>query len=287
MLLFIVAGVAIGSLYSLSAVGLLVLYRATGTLNLGYGGVGAVGALTAWQLNQRGVSLWASLGVCVAICAGVSVVWGRVLGPPLAARDPLVRAAATLGLTIVSLGICGYFWNDKARTLNLPTDQSTFNLGPAQVTMTQVIALVLVAVVAAAASILLRVTRLGTTMRALADDRELTAMLGARVRVAEAVAWAVCGLLGGVSAILFADLTVLSAQNLASLIIPALAAVLIGRLTSLWAAVAGGLILGILQSMVTSVTALSAYGVAVPFVAAVLVTLWFGRRLSYAMRGHA
>src|SRR4051794_24164331 len=187
MLFYLVAGLAVGSLYALSAVGLLLLQRATGTLNLGYGAVGALGALTAWQLNQaQGLNLWASLGICVALCTAVHAAWGRLLGPTLAARDPLVRAAATLGLTLICLGICNYAWNDDARTLSLPTDQSGFDLGSTHVTLTQLLALVLVIAVASAASVLLRFTKVGTTMRALAVDRELTALLGARVRFAEA-----------------------------------------------------------------------------------------------------
>ena len=69
----------------------------------------------------------------------------------------------------------------------------------------------------------------------------------------------------------------LSASNLTFLVIPALAAALIGRLVSLWGTLAGGLVIGVLQASITPVAALSPYRSAVPFVCAVAVTLWLGR----------
>lgn len=285
MLPFLVAGLALGSLYALSGTGLVLLYRASGTLNLAQGAVGAVAVLVAWELYQvRGVRQGPALAVGLLLAPVLSVLWGLLVGPRLSAREPVVRATATLGPALALLGLANWYWNDKARTLRLPTDVSGFEVAGVRVSLTQVLALLLAVAVTALATVLLRVTRTGTAMRALADDRELSSMLGVRVRRVEVLAWAISGVLAGASAIVLADLTVLSANNLTFLVIPALAAALMGRLVSLWGTLIGGLVIGVLQAAATPVAALSPYRNVVPFVCAVAVTLWLSRRATYTTR---
>jgi branched-chain amino acid transport system permease protein len=282
---FIVTGLALGSLYALSGTGLVLLYRASGTLNLAQGAVGAVAVLVAWELHQmQGVRQGLALAIGLVLAPALSVLWGLFLGPRLAAREPVVRAIATLGPALALLGLANWYWNDKARTLRLPSDLSGFEVAGVRVSLTQLLALLLAVVVTGLATVLLRVTRTGTAMRALADDRQLSSMLGVRVRRVEVLAWAVSGVLAGVSAIVLADLTVLSANNLTFLVIPALAAALIGRLVSLWGTLAGGLAIGLLQASATPVTALAPYRNVVPFVCAVAVTLWLSRRATFTTR---
>lgn len=288
MLPFLVAGLALGSLYALSGTGLVLLFRASGTLNLAQGAVGALGVLVSWELSQvRRVPQPVALVIGVLIPLLLSLLWGALIGPLLSRHEPIVRATATLGPMLAVLGLSNWYWNDKARTLRLPTDLTGFGLAGVRVSATQVVALSLAVAVTAAATVLLRVTRTGTAMRALADDRELSSLLGVRVRRVEILAWGLSGTLAGISAIPLADLTVLSANNLAFLVVPALAAALIGRLVSLWATLAGGIAVGVLQSAVTPVVALSPYRDAVPFVCAVAVTVWLARRPSYTIRAAA
>ena len=88
---YVVSGLALGGVYALSGVGIVVLYRATGVLNLAFGAVGAMGALISWTLiNHTSFPDWASYLVCVVFGGLVTFVYGVVFGPPLARRDPLV-----------------------------------------------------------------------------------------------------------------------------------------------------------------------------------------------------
>jgi branched-chain amino acid transport system permease protein len=282
---FLVSGLALGSLYALSGTGLVLLYRASGTLNLAQGAVGAVCVLIAWELHQNhGLPIEAALGLGLLLAPAMSVLWGLLIGPRLSGRDPVVQATATLGPALALLGLANWYWNDKARTLRLPTDLVGFSLAGVRISMTQLGALLLAVAVTALATALLRVTRSGTAMRALADDRELSSLLGVPVRRVETLAWAISGVLAGASAIPLADLTVLSASNLTFLVIPALAAALMGGLVSLWGTLFGGLAIGVLQAVVTPVAVLTPYRNVVPFVCAVAVTLWLSRHITYTTR---
>src|SRR4029453_18536169 len=99
---FIATGLALGGVYALSGVGLVVLYRATGVLNLAFGAVGAMGAFIAWELiNTQGWAEAPAYLVCVLFGAVVTLLYGVAFGPPLANRDPLVKATATLGLALI------------------------------------------------------------------------------------------------------------------------------------------------------------------------------------------
>ena len=81
---FIVSGLALGGVYALSGVGLIVLYRATGVLNLAFGALGAMGALIAWSLIKAGVPGWLSWLACVVFAAAVTLGYGILFGPALA-----------------------------------------------------------------------------------------------------------------------------------------------------------------------------------------------------------
>ena len=274
---FIVAGLAVGSLYALSGVGMLLLYRTTGVLNLAYGALGALAALISWQLLQDGAADWPAYAVGVGAAGGVSLLYGSLLGPYLAEREPVVKATASLGLALAILGALNWYWTDDTRTLALPTDASGFDIGDLRVSTTQLVALILAVTIPVGTAVYLRRSTTGTSMRALADDRELSSMLGVRVRLVESLAWLVSGVLGGISGLLLADLTQLTATTLTFLVIPALAACVVGRFRSLWWTLFGGLLVGVLEAIGTPYSWISDYRSAAPFVVAIAVVLYLQR----------
>jgi branched-chain amino acid transport system permease protein len=277
---FIVSGLALGGIYALSGVGLVVLYRATGVLYLAFGAVGALGALIAWSLEKAGTPGWPSWLACVAVAAAVTLGYGTIFGPALAKRDPLVKAVATIGLTLILYGLMDLLWTTsggQARSLTLPTDNSGFSLGQIQVTWTQVIALAAGVVLTVGTGAFLRYTKLGTAMRAMANDREITATLGVPVRRVEAAAWLGCGVLAGVAGLLLADLVALDATTLTFLVISSLAAVLIARLRSITVTFIAAIVIGLLHDLLTPISSLTNYRDMTPFVLAAVALLVLSR----------
>ena len=185
----------------------------------------------------------------------VNLLYGVVLGPAFAARDPLVKMMGTLGLALILLGLMA--WRAPAggafvRVLTLPTTNHRFTLFGAIVNWTQVISLVFAFVLTAGTTAFLRFTKLGTAMRALANDREITATLGVPVRRVEAGGLARLGPRLRRRGLLLADLfTSLDYTALTFLVISSLAAALIGRLRSLWVTLAGGIAVGLVQAVLT------------------------------------
>src|SRR5262249_7350347 len=141
---FLVLGLALGGVFALSGVGLVVLFRATGVLNLAYGAVGATGALIAWSLiNSFHVPDWLAYALTIVFGGGVPPIYGMLFGPPLAQRDPLVKAVASLGLALILLGVMSWAWSYEAHSLVLPTTRWSFALGGVRVNGTQIIGLAL------------------------------------------------------------------------------------------------------------------------------------------------
>jgi branched-chain amino acid transport system permease protein len=276
---YIILGLAFGGVYSLSGVGTVVLFRATAVLNFASGAVGATGALVAWTLiEQRGtpdiVGYLAAIGVGSAITLG----YGLLLGPKFAQRDALERAIGTLGLLLILLGGMSVLWGNDARTLILPTARLSIQLGSATVNGTQIAAIALALMVTIATTLFLQLTRLGTAMRGMADSREVTAMLGVPVRRVEATAWLFSGVLASVTGILMTGLIGLDIASLTFLIIPVLAAVVMGRLRSLWITFSAGLVIGVIQSSLIAFDAVSEYRNITPFVLAIVMLLWLAWR---------
>jgi branched-chain amino acid transport system permease protein len=211
----------------------------------------------------------------------VTLAYGMVFGPALAGRDPLVKATATLGFLLVLLGAMDLLWPSSggaSRTLTIPTDNNTFQVGQIAVTYTEVIALALGLVITLATGAFLRYTKTGTAMRAMANDREITATLGVRVRRVEAAAWFGCGVLAGIAGVLLADLVALDATSLTFLVISALAATLIARLRSILITFFAALVIGIVTAELTPVQKLSGYRDMTPFVLAAIALLVLNRR---------
>ena len=274
---FIVTGLALGGVYALSGVGTVVLYRATGVLNLAFGAVGAMGAFIAWSLIDKGtVPDGVAFLICILFGGAVTLLYGLLFGPPLAARDPLVKATASLGLALILLGTMSWVWSDKARSLNLPTSNHSFEVSGVLVNWTQVIAFALGVAVTVATGAFLRYTNLGTAMRAL----------GVPVRRVEAVAWLFSGLLSGASGLLLANLIGLDAATLTFLFISSLAATLIARLQSIVVTLIAALVVGLVTALITPIFSISQYRDMAPFVLATVALLWMSRKreISFSRR---
>lgn len=272
---FLIAGLGVGAVYALSGVGLVVLYRSSGVLNFAFGALGAVAAYVAWSALDRDWPLAVAASAAVLTSVVVSLAYGRLLAPLLAEREPTVRSIGTLALALVVLGFTEWFWGEQPRRLVFPTDAQAIEFADVRLTYTRVLCLAAAFVMMAGVGLLLARTRIGLAMRALADQRGLSAILGIRVLQVDTVAWLISGAFAGVCGLLLANIVRLQATVLTFLVIPAFAAAIIGRLSSLPATVAAGLAIGVLEAVAVLVPGFSAFRTATPFlIALAAIVLW-------------
>lgn len=276
--IFAVSGLAVGSLYALGGIGLVVLRRATGFLNFAYGAIAAAAAMTAWQMLEWG--FWGPIAWLSSILTGVvlSAGYGRVIAPGLAWRDPAVKAVATLGYALIILGLISILWDDAARKLVLPTDSVGLTLFNVRITVTRLIAFLSCIAIVVATVLYLDRTRTGLHMRALADRRDHAALIGIPISRVETTAWSISGGIAGFTGLLFGDLVRLDPTVITFMVIPAIAAAVCGRLESLWLTFLGGLGIGVVEAMLTMFKPVAPLRSMTPFIIAALVILWMQRK---------
>ncbi len=284
LLPFVISGLGIGAVYALSGVGLVVLFRATGVLNFAFGAFGAIGAHCAWQLLEWKMPLAVAILGAVLVSTAISFLYGRVFAPMLSHRDIVVRAVGTLAPALVLIAIMGVIWGELPRRLQFPTDQMFVSLFAVRLTFTRIIAIILAVVMVVAITLLLSRTRLGLDMRALANDRDLSAILGVRILYTETAAWIITGIFSGFAGLLLADLVRLQGTFLTLLVIPAIAAAILGQLQSLWQTAVAGILIGIAEAVLTPIAWISPYRAAAPFIIALVAVTILGGTAKAALK---
>jgi branched-chain amino acid transport system permease protein len=282
--LFLVSGLAVGSLYALGGIGLVILRNSTGVLNFAYGAIAAASAMCAWQVAEWGLHGVLSWFSAIAVGIGLSVAYGRLIAPASAWREPAVKAIATLGYMLILLGLVGFIWEDALRKISLPSDKIAITVLGVRVTVTRIIAFtVSIGAVIGMVQYLHR-SHTGLNMRALADNRDHAALLGIPIVKTEALAWGISGALAGFTGLIFGSLVRLEPTVITFMVIPATAAAICGRLTSLPMTLVGGLFIGVVESMLTLYRPAAPLRTMAPFVIAALVILWMqrGQKLTFA-----
>lgn len=281
--LFLVSGLAVGSLYALGGIGLVILRNSTGVLNFAYGAIAAASAMFAWQITDWGLPDVLSWLSAVAMGVALSVAYGRLIAPHLAWREPAVKAVATLGYMLILLGLIGFFWEDALREIDLPSDTVAVTLLGVRVTLTRIIVFAVSVAVVIGMVAYLRRSNTGLHMRALADNRDHAALLGIPIIRTETLAWGISGALAGFTGLIFGSLVRLEPTVITFMVIPAVAAAICGRLQSLPLTLAGGLFIGVAESMLTLYRPAAGLRTMAPFLIAALVILWMqrGQKLTF------
>lgn len=295
---FLIQGLAFGAMYAVTGTGLVVLYRTTGVVNLAFGAIGAMGAHIAWAVMGGSLthpipvaSGWRILGypLLVLVCAVLTLIYGLFIAPQLARRDPLVKALGMVGAALFLQGIMKQQWDSsKARGLVVPS--KVFSLGNTKVTTTQIIALLLAVAVVVLVTLFLNRTATGTAMRAIANDRDVSSLLGVPVRRVETMAWFGSGVLCGLVFLILPPLfKSLDQATLTWFVIGALGGAVVGQFRSLWITFVASMGIGVLESVLTpfkdSLQVLSDYRKLVPYVVAVIAILWISRRRTVVLAG--
>jgi branched-chain amino acid transport system permease protein len=285
-------GLAFGAVYAVSGTGLVVLYRTTGVLNFAFGAIGMMGANISWSLLQKSwLPHFYAYAACVVFSLIATVFYGLVLAPQFAQRDALSKTVGTLGFALLLVGLVFIGWRTAdARKFELPMKRFKFNIGSARLNGLHLTALIFALLVVVAVSFFLNHSKLGTAMRAVANDREIAALVGVPVRRVETVAWVGAGLLTGLVGLMLASLVNFDVNTLAfSVLVPCLAAAVIGRLESLWLAFFGGLLIGVVEKLTVpfkgSLQLVKDHGTMAPFLLAIIATLWYGRKRTIVLAG--
>jgi branched-chain amino acid transport system permease protein len=285
-------------MYAVTGTGLVVLYRTTGVVNLAFGAIGAMGAHIAWSLMggslktptpiAHGMKILAYPAL-VLICAAITLVYGMWIAPKLSRRDPLVKSLGMVGVALFLLGIMKERWDtSKPRAITLPSKK--FEIAGAIVTTTQIVALGFAVLVVVVVSVFLKTTATGTAMRAIANDRDVSALLGVPVRRVEALAWLGSGVICGCVFLLLPPLfKSLDQGTLTWFVIGALGGAIVGQFRSLPITFFASMLIGVIEATLTpfrgNLQFAGDYRKMTPFLAAVIAIVWISRKRTVVLSG--
>lgn len=253
------AGLAVGAIAALGAVGLITSYRATGVFNLGFGALAMLIAYLLWQ--QVRVWGWpvvpAALFDILVVAPAFGLLLERFVFRGLGRRGagPAEMLAASLGVLVLLLGIAILTWGTESR-LDPPTlfETGTVELwGGATVSEAALIDLGVVVGVAAVVAAVTRFTRFGAELRAVVDRRELAELSGVAADRVSAVGWAFGSMLAGLTGILLAPHVRLDPFGLTLLVLETIGVAVAARLASLPVAILVAVAIGVGQSELTRV----------------------------------
>lgn len=256
MFSYLVVGLLSGAAYALLAVGFVLIYRGTRIFNLAHGELGGAGLYVGWALlGTVPVAIAALTGIAVAALLGLVVE--RLLIRRLTDRTPLAALATTLGVALTLAYTEGLLFGFNIKTFPSPVGTGSFEIGSASVTAPRLAALVVAGVVAASLAVFLRRTRFGLAVWASTSNHVLARLSGIQVHRTRAFVWILGGALSGTAAVLLAVVYTFHPFSNTLILVRALAAALLGGLTSLSGAFVGGLAIGVLESLVISQTSVA------------------------------
>ncbi|MBA3745172.1 ABC transporter permease [Sporichthya sp.] len=251
---FLIFGIATGSVYGLSAMGLVLTYKTSGVFNLAHGAVGAAAAFMFFDLHKGQGMAWPLAAAIVIVAFGL--IGGLLLerlAVVLAGVSTAYKIVGTIGLLVAIRAGITLAYGEEVRLITpfLPQDRA-FTVSGVGVTVEQLIVLAVGIGAAVGLALFFRLSRLGTAMRGVVDNPQLLDMAGtppARVRRS---AWVIGTVFSAVSGVLFASgQQALDVNILTLLVVQAFGAATIARFQSLPMAFVGGLAVGVLQKLVS------------------------------------
>jgi branched-chain amino acid transport system permease protein len=239
----LVGGLLAGVMYSMVAIGFVLIYKASGVFNFAQGSMVLFSALTYVSLVERHVNPVLAFGVTLAVLVLIALLIGRLVLRPLVNRPPIVLFMATLGLSFVLEGAAQLFWGAQVHGLDLGIDDKPLNVGGVMISQFDIFAALTAGVLVVGLSLLTNRTRLGLSLRAVADDPLAALAVGVRLPRIWAIVWALAGFVSLVAGLLWGAR--LGVQfSLSLIVLKALPVLIIGGFSSIGGAIAGGLLIG-------------------------------------------
>ncbi len=249
---YALAGLSGGSLYALVALGLVLIYRSARVLNFAHADIATFGTFIAFAAVTSGLPLWIGLPLALVVGAAVAMVFyfGAVVPAQRRGATPLGLVILTLGLSLILQGFTVYRWGAEPDRFPFPiSDSKVWKVGPLFVSELSAGTLSAAAVASLLLYLLTQKTRLGIAMRATSENLQAAQTLGIPTRAVLAFAWGTAAALAVVAGVFLAPALLLDPFFMLDPMFKGLAAAVLGGLNSLPGAVAGGLILGVAESL--------------------------------------
>lgn len=252
MLIFlqgIITGLAVGSIYGLSALGFVLIYKSTGILNVAQGGLVMLGAFLCYTFTSSiGMPLWLGFIATVAASFLLGLIIDRVLFRPMIGQPILGVVMMTIAFLSVIEGMATLIWSVNYYNYPQVFPEKPLSLGGIILSHEYLWAMILCAFFFLALALFFRFTRTGLKMRAVSEDQQAAQAAGVGVKRAFSLSWAIGTAVAAVGGIIL-GLVSMVYFGLSFIGLKALPVVILGGLESFGGAILGGIIIGLLENL--------------------------------------
>lgn len=239
----LIGGLLSGVMYSLVAIGFVLIYKASGVFNFAQGSMVLFSALTFVSLLERHIPFWVSFAITLLTMIVLAWAIERFVLRKLVNRPPITLFMATLGLSYIIEGLAQAVWGAQVHGLELGISDEPFEFLGMLLSQFDLFAAGIAGILVLLLSFLFNITRTGIELRAVADDQLAALSVGIQLQKLWLIVWAVAGFVGLVAGLLWGAR--LGVQfSLSLIVLKALPVLIIGGFTSVGGAIVGGLIIG-------------------------------------------
>jgi len=239
----LIGGALAGVMYSLVAIGFVLIYRASGVFNFAQGTMILFAALTFANLVEMGAPMVLAFAVTLALLVVSAILTERLVLRPLANRSVITLFLATLGLSYVFEGVSQIAWGTQVHALDIGLTDDPIALGGLNLSRFDLAATAIAGVLVAALAVLTGRTGLGLSLRAVAADPLAALSIGIRQERVTVIAWSLAGFVALVAGLLWGARSGVQ-FSLALIVLKALPVLIIGGFTSVGGVIVAGILVG-------------------------------------------
>jgi branched-chain amino acid transport system permease protein len=240
----VIAGLLTGVMYSLVALGFVLIFKASGVFNFSQGVMVLFAALTLVGLIEHGVPIWLALILTMLVMIALAFAVERVVLRPMVNQEPIIMFMATIGITFFLEGLGETLWGSNVKRLDIGIPSESFEFHGVLLNQFDLYAAGIGAALVAGLAIFFHKTPVGRALRAVADDHQAAMSVGIPLKTIWIIVWSVAGIVAMVAGIMWGAKSGVQ-FSLSLIALKALPVLILGGFTSVPGAIIGGLIIGV------------------------------------------
>ena len=240
----VIGGLLTGVMYSLVALGFVLIFKASGVFNFAQGSMVLFAALTLVGLTEHGLPEWLAIVLTLVVMVVLAYGVERLMLRPLVNQEPIILFMATIGLNFVLEGSGQIAWGSNVKELNVGIPDKSFMVTGVMLNQFDLYAAVIAAILVVLLAIFFQKTTIGRALRAVADDHQAALSVGIPLKTIWVIVWSVAGAVALVAGIMWGAKSGVQ-FSLSLIALKALPVLILGGFTSVPGAILGGLIIGV------------------------------------------
>jgi len=240
----LIGGLSAGVMYSLVALGFVLIYKASGVFNFAQGVLALFAALTLVGIMEWGVPTPLAMLLTMVVMVALAFAVERLMLRPLVNQEQIILFMATIGLAYFLEGLGDTLWGSNVKKLDVGIPDVPFEAGGMLLQTFELFAAATAAVLVAGLALFFHYTKVGRALRAVADDHQAALSVGIPLKTIWVIVWSAAGLVALVAGIMWGAKSGVQ-FSLSLIALKALPVLMLGGFTSVPGAIVGGLIIGV------------------------------------------